>query len=117
MVYVRKSCRARPAAQLGNFHSYRYPLCLKIRTDITPRPGVVYRLTPTLCQPPLSVLFRQPVRSAQKLELAVLNHCFARVCTTWRRSSILDFLHLRKEKSSLILGQNSSSPNEQSNES
>ncbi len=65
----------------------------------------------------LSVLFREPVRSAQKLELAVLNHCFARVCTTWSWSSILDFLRFARSKSSLILGLDSSCLNEQSNES
>jgi hypothetical protein len=55
MVYVRKSCLARPAAELGNSIciNTRYLLCLKnLYTDFAPCSGVkMYRLTSTLCQP------------------------------------------------------------------
>jgi hypothetical protein len=36
--------------------------------------------------------------------LALLDHGFARVCWTWRRSSILDFLRFKSRSKVLILG-------------
>jgi hypothetical protein len=71
------------------FHSYLYFSLSQDCTDMNPRP--------MLCHP-LSVLFWEPGRSAQKLELASVNHCFTQVCTTWKGSSILDFLHFARSK-------------------
>ncbi len=73
MVYVRKSCSARPAAELGNSIRTRYFLCLKKQNGLCPLPlGRNVPVNVYALSSPIPVLFRVSVRTKLNQVLAVV---------------------------------------------
>ncbi len=105
-VYVRKSCLDRPAAELGNFHSYPISsLSQELVWTLTPAPGSVVPVNDNALSTPISVLFREPVRTKLNQVLAVVWSLFCPYSM-----DVEAVLHLRNffvsrvRNSSLILG-------------
>jgi hypothetical protein len=66
MVYLRKSCLARPTAELENFICTRYLLCLKNEFGLRPLPRGRYVPVNIYALPtPISVLLWVSVRTEQ----------------------------------------------------